>query len=101
MYNILTHAVTHIVRHQLTHFFIVSLTIKNYLMFYVPQIVIAAYHKYGKNWVKIAAHVTGRDSNTCRERFENALSEDLLFGKWTFKEDRIIMSEVAKVGESK
>jgi hypothetical protein len=53
---------------------------------------------YGNSWVDVAAFVPGRTNEQCRDRWSDRLNPDLIKGKWTVEEDRILLDAVEGLG---
>ena len=61
--------------------------------------VISLVQKYGqKKWSFIAGELKGRLGKQCRERWYNHLNPDINKGEWTKREDEIIISAHARLG---
>jgi hypothetical protein len=57
-----------------------------------------AVKKLGKEWVGVAAMVTGRTNRQCRRRWVDSLDPDINTGKWTVKEDAKLTDAVKEHG---
>lgn len=51
-----------------------------------------------KNWGTLAAHIPGRTSKQCRERWCHHLDPRIVKGDWTQEEDQIIVSLHGQLG---
>ena len=55
----------------------------------------------GKNWKKIATHLTGRSDVQCLHRWQKVLKPGLVKGPWTPQEDALVREMVQKYGHKK
>jgi hypothetical protein len=58
-----------------------------------------AVHKHGKNWVTVAALVTGRTEKQCRSRWVGTLDPNGMKGKWKPEEDAKLTEAVKNHGK--
>ncbi|KAK7695622.1 hypothetical protein QCA50_000258 [Cerrena zonata] len=56
---------------------------------------------YGTAWSEIAEFLPNRNSEQCRERWQEKLSPTLAKGKWAEAEDQALLAAVEQVGEGK
>ena len=56
---------------------------------------------FGKAWVEVSQYVAGRNSEQCRDRYQEYLNPTLTRGKWTSEEDAALLQAVQQVGEGK
>ncbi|KAI0072080.1 hypothetical protein K474DRAFT_1729844 [Panus rudis PR-1116 ss-1] len=56
---------------------------------------------YGNSWMDVAQFIPGRNSEQCRDRWQDRLAPTISKGRWGEEEDRALLAAVAKVGESK
>ncbi|KAJ3432758.1 snRNA-activating protein complex subunit [Anaeramoeba flamelloides] len=56
--------------------------------------------KYTNNWKIISKHLKNRTSKQCRERWKNSLDPNLKKGKWSEKEDQILIEKHSEYGNS-
>jgi hypothetical protein len=52
------------------------------------------------DWLKIASHMSGRDSRQCKERWQHYLAPDLLRLPWTQADEALLESKVAEHGRT-
>ncbi|KAI0773864.1 hypothetical protein C8Q74DRAFT_1200630 [Fomes fomentarius] len=55
----------------------------------------------GKAWVEVAQYVDGRNSEQCRDRYQEYLNPSLTRGRWTQEQDAALVKAVEQVGEGK
>jgi myb proto-oncogene protein len=55
----------------------------------------------GKNWKKIAEHVTDRTDVQCLHRWQKVLNPELVKGPWTKEEDDLVIKLVEIHGAKK
>jgi hypothetical protein len=53
---------------------------------------------YNHSWVEIAALIPGRTNDQCRDRWSDCLNPALVKGKWTAKEDQLLIQSVETLG---
>ncbi|KAJ8612216.1 hypothetical protein CTAYLR_002909, partial [Chrysophaeum taylorii] len=51
-----------------------------------------------RKWSVLASHLPGRTGKQCRERWHNQLNPTISKSPWTEEEDRIILTEYARIG---
>lgn len=51
-----------------------------------------------RNWEQVAAHLPGRTARQCRDRYNSALSKDVIHRPWTQEEDDIIIEKCRQLG---
>lgn len=56
---------------------------------------------YGTTWSEIAEFFPNRNSEQCRERWQEKLSPSVPKGKWAEAEDQALLAAVEQVGEGK
>ncbi|KAJ6227683.1 snRNA-activating protein complex subunit 4 [Anaeramoeba flamelloides] len=63
--------------------------------------VLKKYHrKFSNNWKIISKYLKNRTSKQCRERWKNSLDPNLKKGKWSQKEDQILIEKHSEYGNS-
>ena len=54
---------------------------------------------YGeRNWSEVAAHIPGRTTRQCRERYRHYLSPNIINGEWTEAEDQLLKEKYQEFG---
>ncbi|RPD61851.1 hypothetical protein L227DRAFT_523408, partial [Lentinus tigrinus ALCF2SS1-6] len=56
---------------------------------------------FGKTWVDVCQYVAGRNSEQCRDRYQEYLNPTLTRGKWTPEQDAALLRAVEQAGEGK
>ena len=55
----------------------------------------------GHAWVDVAQYVVGRNSEQCRDRWQDYLNPSVAKGRWTEEQDNALLKVVEQVGEGK
>ncbi len=56
---------------------------------------------FGKTWIDVCQYVAGRNSEQCRDRYQEYLNPTLARGRWTQEQDAALLQAVRQVGEGK
>ena len=56
---------------------------------------------FGNAWHEVARFVAGRNSEQCRDRYQDYLSPSVTKGRWSEEQDKALLKVVEQVGEGK